>query len=466
MPAYRWSVDDYYSPDATAPGKMRCRFGSFLGPVEDFDCQFFRMSKKEAECLDPQQRLLLELSCEAIADAGLAKTALAGSRTGVFIGQSGFDFAVQHTNLDSLNELTPYVGSGCSFAPAAGRIAFFHDFHGPAYVLDTACSSSLVAVHNACRSLQNGDCDLALVGAANLILSPAMTINFDKLGLLAPDGRIQTFDAAAHGFVRGEGAGMIILKKLPDALRDGDRLDGLILSSAINEDGSSNSLMSPNGLAQVDVIRQTLQGAGITPDDMDFLETHGTATPAGDPMELNALADVFATTTRRRPLRIGSVKTNFGHLEAGAGMLGICKLLLSMRHNALPPHLNFEHGTAEFDWSSGCLEVNRTLSPWARSDRPRIAGISGFGFAGTNAHIILAEPPLTGSAGRPRLAAPVFDRQRCWSAAAERARLGRQSATNLHIMQEHLRLMQQYLNLRSTNNSQASSKTDGDLYGH
>ncbi len=391
VPGYRWPIDAYYSPDPDAPGKLRCRYGAFLGPVDGFDCRFFGVSPREAACMDPQQRLLLELACEALEDANQLSGDLRGSRTGVFVGQSGFDFAVQHLAGVSVPEITPYVGTGCALSPAAGRISYVFDFRGPAYVVDTACSSSLVALHNACMSLRAGESDLALVGAANLVLDPGMSINFDKAGLLSLDGVVRTFDAHAHGFVRAEGGGMVVLKRLADAQRDGDRIDGVILGTALNEDGASTSLMAPNGSAQRDVLRAALKAAGIMPADVDVVEAHGTATELGDPVELNAIADVYGAGPRQQVLQVGSLKTNFGHMEAAAGMAGLIKLLLSLRHEQLPGHLNFESGHPEIDWPNLPMRVGPHTQPWGRGGRRRVAGLNGFGFCGTNAHIILAE---------------------------------------------------------------------------
>lgn len=393
VPNYRWPVDRYYDANPDAPGKLRCRFGSFLGPVEDFDCRLFGISPVEASYMDPQQRLLLELAWEALEDANQSMEALKGSATGVFVGQSGFDFATQHMNEESLQEITPYVGTGCAFSPAAGRISYIFDFKGPSYVVDTACSSSLVALHNACQSLRQGESTLALVGAVNLILGPGMSINFDKVGMLCSDGVVKTFDKDAHGVVRAEGGGMVVLKRLDAALRDGDRIDGVILGSAISQDGASSSLMAPSGKAQREVMQAALRRAGVTPADIDLVEAHGTATPLGDPTELNAMLDVFCRVPRAAPLLVGSVKTNFGHMEASAGIIGFIKLLLALRHEAIPPHLNYSEGHPDVDWDKEPIEVCVQPRTWPRGQRRRIAGLSGFGFSGTNAHVVLAEAP-------------------------------------------------------------------------
>jgi acyl transferase domain-containing protein len=393
VPSYRWSVDRYYDADPDAPGKMRCRYGSFLGRVEDFDCKLFGISPVEASYMDPQQRLLLELAWEALEDANLATETLRGSATGVFIGQSGFDFATQHMTEESLREITPYVGTGCAFSPAAGRISYTFDFKGPSYVVDTACSSSLVALHNACQSLRQGEATLALVGAVNLILGPGMSINFDKVGMLCEDGVVKTFDKDAHGVVRAEGGGMVVLKRLDAALRDGDRIDGVILGSAISQDGASSSLMAPNGSSQREVMQAALKAANLHADSIDAIEAHGTATALGDPTELNALLEVYCRTPRARPLLVGSVKTNFGHMEASAGIIGFIKLLLALRNEYLPPHLNYSEGHPDIDWHNEAIEVCAQGKAWGRGPRRRMAGLSGFGFSGTNSHVILAEAP-------------------------------------------------------------------------
>lgn len=393
VPSYRWPVDQYYDANPDAPGKMRCRYGSFLGPVENFDCRLFGISPVEASYMDPQQRLLLELAWEALEDANMNMEALKGSSTGVFVGQSGFDFAAQHMTEESLQEITPYVGTGCATSPAAGRISYTFDFKGPSYVVDTACSSSLVALHNACQSLRQGESTLALVGAANLILAPGMSINFDKVGMLCEDGVVKTFDKDAHGVVRAEGGGMVILKRLDAALLDGDRIDGVILGSAISQDGASSSLMAPSGNSQKSVMQAALKAASIDSDNIDVIEAHGTATPLGDPTELNSLLEVYCRTPRSRPLVVGSVKTNFGHMEASAGIIGFIKLLLALRHEYLPQHLNYNEGHPDVDWAHEAIEVCAQGRPWPRAARRRVAGLSGFGFSGTNAHVILAEAP-------------------------------------------------------------------------
>lgn len=395
VPAYRWPVDQYYDANPDAPGKMRCRYGSFLGRVEDFDSRLFGISPVEASYMDPQQRLLLELAWEALEDANMNMETLKGSATGVFVGQSGFDFAAQHMTEESLQEITPYVGTGCATSPAAGRISYTFDFKGPSYVVDTACSSSLVAMHNACQSLRQGESTLALVGAANLILAPGMSINFDKVGMLCEDGVVKTFDKDAHGVVRAEGGGMVVLKRLDAALRDGDRIDGVILGSAISQDGASSSLMAPSGNSQMAVMQAALKAAAIDSASIDVVEAHGTATALGDPTELSALIEVYCRAPRAQPLMVGSVKTNFGHMEASAGIVGFIKLLLALRNEYLPQHLNYSEGHPDIDWANEAIEVCAQGRPWPRAKRRRVAGLSGFGFSGTNAHVILAEAPDT-----------------------------------------------------------------------
>ncbi|MDO8910156.1 MAG: type I polyketide synthase [Pseudohongiella sp.] len=432
VPAYRWPVDQYYDADPDAPGKMRCRYGSFLGRVEDFDCRLFGISPVEASFMDPQQRLLLELAWEALEDANMNMEALRGSATGVFVGQSGFDFAAQHMTEESLREITPYVGTGCATSPAAGRISYTFDFNGPSYVVDTACSSSLVALHNACQSLRQGESTLALVGAANLILAPGMSINFDKVGMLCEDGVVKTFDKDAHGVVRAEGGGMVVLKRLDAALRDGDRIDGVILGSAISQDGASSSLMAPSGNSQKAVMQAALKAAAIDSDNIDVIEAHGTATALGDPTELNALLEVYCRTPRTQPLLVGSVKTNFGHMEASAGIVGFIKLLLALRNEYIPQHLNYSEGHPDIDWANEALEVCAQGRPWPRARRRRVAGLSGFGFSGTNAHVILAEAPAVAAA-----AATSEQQQLLMLSAATPASLQQSAAALADWMQSH-----------------------------
>ncbi len=410
VPADRWDIETYYDPDPAAPGKMSSRHGGFLADIDRFDPHFFGISPREAESMDPQQRLLLEVTWEALEHAGLPPTGLYRSPTGVFIGIMGQDFGQRLFAPARIADIDAYAGTGTSPAVAAGRLSYCLGLTGPSFSLDTACSSSLVTLHLACDSLRRKECDLALTGGVNLILEPGLSVNFSKARMLAADGRCKTFDEAADGYVRGEGCGMVVLKRLSDAERDGDRILALIRGSAVNQDGPSGGLTVPSGIAQEQVIRQALANAGLAPDGVSYVEAHGTGTALGDPIELGALDRVFGTgRPGADPLHVGSVKTNIGHLEAAAGIAGLIKLVLALRHETLPPHLHCPQPTARFPWADKPLRVVREPVAWPRGGRPRIAGLSSFGFSGTNAHILVeeappaADPPPAGDDRTPRL---------------------------------------------------------------
>jgi acyl transferase domain-containing protein/acyl-CoA synthetase (AMP-forming)/AMP-acid ligase II/acyl carrier protein len=419
VPAERWNVDDVYDPDPAVPGKMTTRWGGFLDNVDQFDAQFFGISPREAISMDPQQRLLLEVSWEALENAGQVPDRLVGSRTGVFIGISNEDY----TSLRPPNDPTgidPYTGTGVAFSVAAGRISFILGFQGPNLAVDTACSSSLVSLHLACQSLQAGECELALAGGVNLILSPRVTIYFSKVRAMAPDGRCKTFDARADGYVRGEGCGILVLKRLSDAQRDGDNILAVIRGSAVNHDGRSSGLTVPNGLAQKAVIRAALEKAGIEPRLVSYVETHGTGTPLGDPIEVRALSAVLGKERpKSSPLILGSVKTNIGHLESAAGIAGLIKVVLSLQHGEIPPHLHFQELNPQISLEDLPGVIPSSLMSWPAVDDRRIAGVSSFGISGTNAHVILEEyrpveqqrPAGTGSEARKAYLVPLSARR-------------------------------------------------------
>lgn len=365
--------------------------GGFLNEVDGFDARFFGISPREADQLDPQQRLLLEIVWETFEDACIPVDNLAGSRTGVFVGASSNDYLRLQSSLGL--DTTGYSATGNSLAVIANRISYTFDFRGPSWAVDTACSSSLVAVHQACSSLRRGECDLAVAGGVSLILSPDVTSAFIQAGMLSPDSKCKTFAAGADGFVRGEGCGLVLIKPLSRALADGDRIYSVLRGSAVNQDGRSNGLTAPNGTAQQAVIQAALEDAGVEATQVDFVEAHGTGTELGDPIEFNSLATSYAPDGQRaQTLQIGSVKTNIGHLEAAAGIAGLIKVCLALHHETIPPNLNFEMPSPHIDWSQP-LAVPTQFNPWTRSDRPRIAGVSSFGFGGTNAHMIVAEAP-------------------------------------------------------------------------
>ncbi|WP_326640473.1 acyltransferase domain-containing protein [Streptosporangium sp. NBC_01755] len=364
--------------------------GGFLPDVEGFDPAFFTVNAREAEAMDPQQRMLLEVAHESLQDAGLRLADLAGSQTGVFAGISSGDFLVRSFSPGpAAAEPGLYTPTGVAHSVAANRISYVFDLHGPSMSVDTACSSSLVAVHQAVTALRTGQCDTALAGGVNAILSPDIGLCFRTAGVLAPDGRCRSFGAGADGMGRSEGAVMVTLRRLGDAIAAGDRIYALILGGAVNSDGRTNGLMSPSAPAQVRLLRAACRAAGVDPGDVGYVEAHGSGTRLGDLMELRALSEVLGTAPRRAALRIGSVKSNLGHLEAAAGAAGLAKLALALFHGTLPASLHATDLAEDFDWSGGGLRVQRSLEPWAG----RLAGVSSFGFGGTNAHLILQAPP-------------------------------------------------------------------------
>lgn len=403
VPSDRWDVDAFHSNDP-APGKVTTRFGGFLDDVDLFDPHFFGISPREAARMDPQQRILLEVSWEALENAFIPPDALAGTRTGVFVGISSYDYS--RLQFDNPERIDAYAGTGNAHSIAANRLSYALDLRGPSMAVDTACSSSLVAVHLACQSLRSGESDVALAGGVNLIITPELTITFSQARMLAPDGHCKTFDANADGYVRGEGCGVVVLKRLSDAMRDGDNILALIRGSAVNQDGRSNGLTAPNGLAQQDVIRYALADAGVSPQQIGYVEAHGTGTPLGDPIEISALRAVLDDGASNNRVLVGSVKTNIGHLESAAGIAGLIKSVLALQNESIPPHLNLKAVNPHLSLEDSRLEIGTYLRPWRRRDQPRFAGVSSFGFGGTNAHIILSDAPQVvveqGEIERPR----------------------------------------------------------------
>jgi myxalamid-type polyketide synthase MxaB len=394
VPSQRWQLDAYYDSDPSAPGKTYTRHGGFVKAIDEFDPQFFGIAPREALSLDPQQRLVLEVSWEAVENAGLAAPELKDSLTGVFIGIASNDYSHKLFQRE-ITEIDAYVGTGNAHSAASGRISYLLGLKGPCLSVDTACSSSLVAVHLACQSLRGRESDLALAGGVNAILCPEVTLNFSKARMLSAEGCCKTFDAVADGYVRGEGCGIVILKRLRDALRDEDNILAVIRGSAINQDGPSSGLTVPNGPSQQAVIRKALEDAGSRPSEIDYVEAHGTGTSLGDPIEVGALGAVFGKEhSREQPLLIGSVKTNIGHLEAAAGIAGLIKVVLSLQQERIPPHLHFHQPNPHINWNELPLIVAAEGCPWFRGERKRLAGLSSFGFSGTNAHLVLAEAPI------------------------------------------------------------------------
>jgi amino acid adenylation domain-containing protein len=392
VPRERWDVDAFFDPAPATPGKMSTRWGGFLRSVDGFDAAFFGISPREALRMDPQQRLLLEVAWEALEDAGLTRERLAGSRTGVFAGACSSDYGWMQ--FADPADIDAYTGTGTSGSILAGRLAYFLDLRGPTVAIDTACSSSLVAVHLACQSLRSRECAVALAGGVNLVLSPHTSILASQMRMMAADGRCKTFDDRADGFVRGEGCGVVVLKRLSDALADGDRVLAVVRGSAVNGDGRTVGLTAPNGLSQQAVIRAALDVAGVAPADVSYVEAHGTGTSLGDPIEIEALAAAVGPhAPDRPPCHVGSVKTNVGHLEAAAGIAGLIKVVLSLRHGAIPPILHFRRLNPNIALEGTPFVVPTDLVPWPRNGKPRIAGTSSFGWSGTNAHVVLEEAP-------------------------------------------------------------------------
>lgn len=400
VPAQRreWAVGPGAPDD---PDNAVLRRGGFLTAVDEFDAAFFNISPREAQQMDPQQRLLLMTAWEALEEAGQPAADLAGSSAGVFVGihsQSSDYYRMQVT--DGL-AIDTYTATGCAHSIVANRLSYLLDFKGPSLAVDTACSSSLAALHLACQSLGGRECDLALAGGVNLMLTPEASTTFAKLQFLSPEGRCKTFDARADGFVRGEGCGVVVLRRYADALAHGDPILALIRGSAINQDGATNGLTAPNGPAQQAVVRLALKKAGVAPADITFVETHGTGTVLGDPIEVEALAAVLRRDHPGQALcRLGAVKSNIGHLEAAAGIAGVIKTVLCLQHRFIPPNANFTELNPHIDLSATRLAIPREGASWEAPPQGRFGGVSAFGFGGTNVHVILQEaPPPAAQAG-------------------------------------------------------------------
>ncbi|MFN8009506.1 MAG: beta-ketoacyl synthase N-terminal-like domain-containing protein, partial [Terriglobia bacterium] len=396
IPAERWDVDAYFDPDPKKIGKMYTRRGAFLDQVDLFDPQFFGIAPREALGMDPQQRLLLEVAWEALENGGIAPNRLSGTRTGVFLGLCTSDYANLQVQTNDLTQLDAYSASGIAHSIASGRLSYVLGLQGPSVTLDTACSSSLVAVHLACQSLRTRECQMALAGGVNVILSPDTFVALCKVSMLSPDGYSKTFDEKADGFGRGEGCGIIVLKRLSDALTDGDRILALIRGSAVNQDGPSSGLTAPNGPSQIAVIEDALLNGKVHPAEVTYVEAHGTGTSLGDPIEVQALGAVYGRERLpEKPLFIGALKTNIGHLEGAAGIAGLIKVMLSLQHREIPATLHLERLNPYIPWDELPLEVVTRLTAWEPGNIPRMAGVSSFGFSGTNAHILLQEAPLS-----------------------------------------------------------------------
>uniref|UniRef100_UPI00262AC87D type I polyketide synthase n=1 Tax=Mycobacterium simiae TaxID=1784 RepID=UPI00262AC87D len=389
IPADRWDAEAFYDADPLTPGHMTTKWGGFIPDIAGFDAEFFGITPREAASMDPQQRMLLEVAWEALEHAGIPTDSLSGTRTGVMMGAYFNEY--QSMVAGSPDSVDAYTGTGNSHSITAGRISYLLGLRGPAVAVDTACSSSLSAIHLACQSLRSRESDLALAGGVSVTLRPETQIAISAWGLLSPHGRCATFDAAADGFVRGEGAGVVVLKRLTDAVRDGDRVLAVVRGSAVNQDGRSNGITAPNTAAQCDVIADALRSADVAPDSVHYVESHGTGTALGDPIEFEALAATYGRGEGRCAL--GAVKTNIGHLEAASGVAGFIKAVLAVQRGQIPPNLHFSQWNPAIDAAPTRLFVPVENTPWPSDSGPRRAAVSSFGLGGTNAHAIIEEGP-------------------------------------------------------------------------
>jgi len=397
VPSDRWDQDALYSSDPDAPGKITTRHGAFISGIKEFDCGFFGISPREAATMDPQQRLLLETAYEAFEDAGLPMEMLAGSQTGVYVGIGPGDYG--RMCAQAWEQIGAHYATGNFLSIAADRIPYFFDLRGPSMAIDTACSSSLVAVHVACRSIENGECVVALAGGVNALLSPPLSISLGKAGALSPTGRCRAFDADADGYVRGEGSGFVVLKDLASALADKDRIYAVIAGSAINQSGRRNGLTAPGSWGEESVMLTAWHASGIAPSEAGYVEAHGTGTVLGDAIEARALGKVFGERNGKGLCRIGSVKTNFGHLETAAGIAGLIKLILMIWHGEFVPSLYPEKPNPHVDLATLGLTVQMRRELWPRGpDCPRVGGVSSFGLGGTYAHICATSAPMSAPA--------------------------------------------------------------------
>ncbi|NET57684.1 MAG: aminotransferase class III-fold pyridoxal phosphate-dependent enzyme [Symploca sp. SIO2E6] len=396
VPPNRWDIEKYYNSNKNQPGKISSRYGGFISDVDKFDTEFFQISPREAKYIDPQQRLLLEENWKALEHAGINPASLAGTETGVFVGIAFHDYEqLQHKHHQE-QDLNLYFATGSSTAICAGRLSYFFKLNGPSMTVDTACSSSLSAVHLACQSIRNGECELALASGVNLLLSPELSISFSQAGMLSPEGRCQTFDAAANGYVRSEGCGVIVLKSLQQAVADNDRILAVVRGTAVNQDGASNGMTAPSQSAQEAVIQKALSVAGVSAKQVSYVEAHGTGTSLGDPVEIKAMEAVYSKDRGLdRPLMIGSVKTNIGHTEAAAGIAGLIKVVLSLQHQYIPPHLHLKKMNPYISLAGIPAVIPTEGKVWEQyePDETRVAAVSSFGFSGTNAHAIVEEAP-------------------------------------------------------------------------
>jgi 3-oxoacyl-[acyl-carrier-protein] synthase II len=386
IPDDRWNEQDCDLGTNTSE-KICTTYGGFVPHLKEFDPSFFRIAPKEAVSIDPQQRLLLEVSWEALENAAISADQVQGNQTGVFIGIAAVDY--WHQLLSRQNaEIDAYLTTGNTHSLASGRISHFLNFTGSSISLDTACSSSLVAVHLAIKSLRDRECNMALAGGVNRLISPKISLNFAQAKMLSPDGRCKTFDESANGFVRSEGCGIVVLKRLSDAIADQDNIRAILLGSATNQDGRTSSITTPSSLSQQAVIKQALINSKVKASQVSYLETHGTGTSLGDAIELEALSQVFKDNEE---LILGAVKTNIGHLESASGIASLIKTVLALENQFIPANLHLQQPTSQVDWQKSLFKLPQKAIAWNQTAQPRIAGVSSFGFSGTNAHLVVQE---------------------------------------------------------------------------
>src|SRR6266511_1278138 len=395
VPPDRWNVEAVYDPEPGVPGKTVSRRAGLLHDVAGFDAGFFGISPREAAVMDPQQRLLLEVAWRALEDAGIPAESLAGTRTGVYVGISHSDYnAIQQFGR---RQIDVHTATGGALSIAANRLSHRFDLRGPSLAVDTACSSSLVALDAACTALLTGTCEAALAGGVNVMLTPDVTITFSRAAMLSPDGRCKAFDARANGYVRGEGAGMVVLKPLSQALLDGDRVHAVIRATAVNQDGHTSTITVPSRDAQIAMLREVCAKSDVRPNEIDYIEEHGTGTAVGDPIEASAIGAVFGQCRAPdNPCAVGSIKTNIGHLEPAAGIAGLIKATLCVREGEIPPSLHFESPNPNIDFDRLGIRLQRKLAPWPATTGPRFAAVNSFGFGGTNACALVEQPPRAG----------------------------------------------------------------------
>lgn len=403
IPAERWEPYLHRDPRNAAVLQATTPWGTFLDDLEGFDADFFGVSPREADLMDPQQRLAVEVSWEALEHAGIAPRSLAGTDTAVLMGVNSDDYG--KLLMEDLDGIEAWTGIGTSLCGVANRVSHLLDLRGPSVALDAACAASLVAVHQGCQLLRDGESSLVLAGGVSALIGPGLTRVLDVAGATAPDGRCKTFDDAADGYGRGEGAGVVVLKRLSEALRDGDRVFAVIRGGAVAQDGRTVGIMSPNGQAQQELFRRACDSAGIAPEDVDYVEAHGTGTPTGDPIEVAALSAVYGAGRAGRPCAIGSVKPNTGHLEGGAGVIGLIKTVLALHHETLPPTAGVRRLSTAIDWEGSGLRVPTEIEAWPRGSAPRRAAVCSYGYGGTIAHLLIEEAPAAPVVENPTPAA-------------------------------------------------------------